>query len=268
VPVDVKFKLGLPDTDEGIDIIAETKYGAFHSCQAKFRANPLQALTMTEMTTFTNLSFVHCKGVAHGLIAHTCGFPVTKRKFLGNVAELGLDVWEGLSAEEWAAIQACVEKRALALEPRRPRPHQSGALTDAVGHFIEQGAARGRLIMPCGTGKSLTAFFIAERLNPTTIVVAVPSLALVAQSLRDWTREFLARGEVPDWFVVCSAEDVGDISDDDHVGDTYEHGLETDTSTEAIVTWLRGTAASKRRVVFVTYQSGLRATRSLQVAGS
>lgn len=47
VPGDVKLKLGLPDTDEGIDIIAETKYGAFHSCQAKFRANPLQALTMT-----------------------------------------------------------------------------------------------------------------------------------------------------------------------------------------------------------------------------
>jgi predicted helicase len=256
VPGDVKIVLGLPDTDEGIDIIAETHYGEFDSGQAKFRADPFQALTMSEIVTFTNLSFVHCKGIKHGIVAHTCGFPINKRELLGNIAELGLDVWEDLNAEDWAAIQARVESREVAFAARLPRPHQKVAMTDAIGHFLKNGASRGRLIMPCGTGKSLSAFFIAEQLNPQTLVVAVPSLALIAQSLKDWTREFLARGEVPDWFVVCSAEDVGDISDDDHVGDTYEHGLETDTSVEAIVAWLRRTTDSKRRVVFVTYQSG------------
>jgi superfamily II DNA or RNA helicase len=258
VPGDVKMVLGLPDTDEGIDIIAETHYGEFHSGQAKFRSNPIQALTMTEIVTFTNLSFVHCKGIAHGLVAHTCGFPINKRELLGNIGELGLDVWEDLNAEDWAAIQARIESREVTFAARRPRPHQQVALTDAITHFLEEGASRGRLIMPCGTGKSLAAFFIAEALDLQTIVVAVPSLALIAQSLKDWTREFLARGEVPDWFVVCSADDVGDISDDDHVGDTYEHGLETDTSVEAIVAWLRRTKDSSRRVVFVTYQSGLK----------
>ena len=48
--------------------------------------------------------------------------------------------------------------------------------------------------MPCGTGKSLTAYWIAEALKAKTILVAVPSLALVRQSLTDWTREFLAHG--------------------------------------------------------------------------
>ena len=47
--------------------------------------------------------------------------------------------------------------------------------------------SRGKLIMPCGTGKSLTAFWIAEALKAKTIIVAVPSLALVRQSLSDWT---------------------------------------------------------------------------------
>ena len=258
VPGDVKMALLLPDTDEGIDIIAETHYGEFHSGQAKFRSNPLQALTMTEIVTFTNLSFVHCKGITHGLVAHTCGFPINKRELLGNIAELGLDVWEDLNAEDWAAIQARIEGREVAFAARLPKPHQQVALADSIAHFLDKGASRGRLIMPCGTGKSLAAFFIAEQLKPQTVVVAVPSLALIAQSLKDWTREFLARGEVPDWFVVCSADDVGDISDDDHVGDTYEHGLETDTSVEAIVAWLRRTKNSRRRVVFVTYQSGLK----------
>jgi predicted helicase len=267
VPGNVKKLLRLPDTDEGIDIVAETHYGEFHSGQAKFRSNPLQALTMTEIVTFTNLSFVHCRGIKHGLIAHTCGFPINKRELLGNVAEIGLDVWEDLSAEDWAAIQARIENREAAFAARRPRPHQQVALNKAANHFLENGATRGRLIMPCGTGKSLAAFFIAEQLNPRTIVVAVPSLALIAQGLRDWTREFLARSEVPDWFVVCSADDVGDISDDDHVGDTYEHGLETDTSIEAIVAWLRRTSGSRRRIVFVTYQSGVKFAEAAREVG-
>ena len=63
--------------------------------------------------------------------------------------------------------------------------------------------------MPCGTGKSLTAFWIAEALNAQNILVAVPSLALIRQSLIDWTREFLARGQVPEWLCVCSDETVG-----------------------------------------------------------
>ena len=53
------------------------------------------------------------------------------------------------------------------------------------------------MIMPCATGKSLTAFWIAQALDAKSIVVAVPSLALIRQSLLDWTREYLAHGEVP-----------------------------------------------------------------------
>ena len=45
--------------------------------------------------------------------------------------------------------------------------------------------------MPCGTGKSLTAFWIAEKMRPKSILVAVPSLALLQQTLKVWTREFL-----------------------------------------------------------------------------
>ena len=37
--------------------------------------------------------------------------------------------------------------------------------------------------MPCATGKSLTAFWIAQALDAKSIVVAVPSLALIRQSL-------------------------------------------------------------------------------------
>jgi hypothetical protein len=60
--------------------------------------------------------------------------------------------------------------------------------------------------MPCGTGKSLTAFWIAEKLAAKTIVIAVPSLALVPQTLFDWVREYAARGHeaTVHWLCVCS----------------------------------------------------------------
>ena len=58
--------------------------------------------------------------------------------------------------------------------------------------------------MPCGTGKSLTAYWIAEALKAKTILVAVPSLALVRQSLTDWTREFLAHGSSQIGFVFAA----------------------------------------------------------------
>ena len=81
--------------------------------------------------------------------------------------------------------------------------------------------------MPCGTGKSLTAYWIAEELKAKTILVAVPSLALVRQSLTDWTREFLAHGIKPDWLCVCSDETVGNLERDEFVGEVYDLGLPT-----------------------------------------
>ena len=46
---------------------------------------------------------------------------------------------------------------------RIPRKHQKAAVNDAVKYFYENGNSRGKLIMPCGTGKSLTAFWMVEK---------------------------------------------------------------------------------------------------------
>jgi superfamily II DNA or RNA helicase len=108
--------------------------------------------------------------------------------------------------------------------------------------------------MPCGTGKSLTAYWIAEALKAKTILVAVPSLALVRQSLTDWTREFLAHGIKPDWLCVCSDETVGNLERDEFVGEVYDLGLPTHTDTKEIATLLRA-RSNEPKIVFTTYQS-------------
>src|SRR5262249_25242595 len=114
-----------------------------------------------------------------------------------------------------------------------------------------------RLIMPCGTGKSLTAYWIAEKLKAKTIVVAVPSLALIRQSLTDWTREFLAHGERPDWICVCSDESVGNLDRDEFVGEVYEVGLPTHTDPNESAKLLRAPWGGPK-IVFTTYQSSSR----------
>ena len=62
---------------------------------------------------------------------------------------------------------------------------------------------RGKLIMPCGTGKSLTAFWIAERLEAQTVLVAVPFLAFMRQTLHVWLEELTARGSEVHGLCVC-----------------------------------------------------------------
>ncbi len=171
-----------------------------------------------------------------------------------NTVEIGLDRWQSLDQKAWRLIVAKLKGRSARPEIRRPKPHQQEAISAAKTHFIKDGATRGRLIMPCGTGKSLAAYWIAEALKAKTILVAVPSLALVRQSLKDWTREFLAHGVKPDWLCVCSDESVGNLERDELVGEVYDLGLPTHTDAKQIATLLRAPSTGPK-IVFTTYQS-------------
>src|SRR5439155_17388198 len=77
-------------------------------------------------------------------------------------------------------------------KPKRPRSHQRRAIRDVVSGF--ENVDRGQLIMACGTGKTLTALWIREALAGQRTLVLLPSLSLLAQTLREWvanaTQEF------------------------------------------------------------------------------
>ena len=69
------------------------------------------------------------------------------------------------------------------------RPHQKEALDKTEAHLKDND--RGKLIMACGTGKTFTSLRIAE--NETDgkglILFLVPSIALLGQTLREWTAQ-------------------------------------------------------------------------------
>ena len=268
VPPTVRGRLDLPSLDEGIDLIACTRHGQYWAIQSKFRSQRDKPLNRRELGTFTSLAFNTCSNIALAVVAHTASKPVSKRHLMRNTTEIGLDRWQSLDHEAWRLIAAKLRGRSAKPEARSPRPHQRAAISAAKTHFVRDGASRGRLIMPCGTGKSLTAYWIGEALKAKTILVAVPSLALVRQSLTDWAREFLAHGVKPDWLCVCSDETVGDLEGDKFVGEVYDLGLPTHTDPDEIAPLLRA-RSNGPKIVFTTYQSSQRlaaAARKARIA--
>ncbi len=252
VPADLRERLNLPDPDEGIDLLACTRSGEYWAIQTKFRSQRDKRITWRELATFTTLAFKRCNNVALAVVAHTCTKPV--RRPVPDTVEIGLDRWQSLDDVGWNLIVERLTGRSARPEPRSPRPHQREAISRAKAHFVDDNAARGRLIMPCGTGKSLAAYWIAEALGAKNILVAVPSLALIRQGLADWTREFLARNIIPDWICVCSDETVGNLERDEFVGEVYELGLPTHTDPKEVAAILRA-HSNGPKIVFTTYQS-------------
>ena len=121
-------------------------------------------------------------------------------------------------------------------------------------------ADRGKLIMACGTGKTFTSLKIAENIagNGKKVLFLVPSLALLSQSLTEWTQE----SEYPlHCFAVCSDSDVGKQgkakNEDDRV-QQLNHELQYPATTnaksliKALNTQSRDLAMT---VVFSTYHS-------------
>jgi len=256
IPKEIREKINLPTSDEGIDIVAETFTGEYWAIQCKFKGLN-QTPNYKELSTFGNLANNYCKNISLALLVHTGEKGVRKRKLLGdNYSEIGLDFWISLNTDDWERVHKKLKGQSVRPTPKVPRPHQEKAIRNAFKHFIEKKRRRGRLIMPCATGKSLTAFWMANALGAKSVIIAVPSLALIKQSLEDWTREFVAHKEEsrPRWLVICSDESTAKIDKDEFVSDAHSMGIPTTTNVEIISAFLTDNHLG-RKVIFTTYQS-------------
>lgn len=138
-------------------------------------------------------------------------------------------------------------------------------MKDGHDHFVIGKARRGKLIMPCGSGKSLASYWIANKLAARRIVIAVPSLALIRQTLKVWLRETMANHQAADWICVCCDESAGRIERDDTAVLRQDLGVPCLTDPQEIAAWLK----RKHRglsVVFTTYQSGEALAKAVRAA--
>ena len=264
VPKDVREHLKLPDADEGIDLIAKHVDGTYWAIQAKYRGDPDHRLTWGEkggLSTFTSLAFTTCENITFGLVVSTTNRPLKKTHLTGT--NVGFELYGDLleldddGGEGWKRLKQGLKGKPKPPKKYTPLPHQKRAIRNAKKHFVKEASARGKLIMPCGTGKSLTGFWIAKELDAKEIVVAVPSLALIKQTLNTWTREYLAHGIKPKWLAVCSDSSAGEIDakEDRFTAELYDVGVPCVTNPKVIKKFLRE-KSDQPRIIFTTYQSG------------
>ncbi len=253
VPSSIHRKLNLPSQDQGIDLICETKDGEYWAVQAKYHQNEETSQTWRSLSTFTGLAFGVCKNISFGLICTTAERITKTLKNQDNIGFCTGEVWRNLDEDFFKTLGK--KRKPKKLKPHKPFAHQKRAIKNAQIHFLKDNEARGKLILPCGTGKSLTAFWIAEKLDAKRILVAVPSLSLIRQTLQVWLREAYAKNWDVDWITVCSDKTVGKADSDDLAILTQDLGIPAITDPKVIGKWLRKKHNGKT-IVFTTYQSG------------
>jgi superfamily II DNA or RNA helicase len=231
--------------DAGIDLVAEDRLGHLWAIQAK-AYDATTWITKRDVDTFlaesgrSQFSFRLLIATTN-LIGHTARRTIEGQEKQASVLLLG-----DLEAAEVDWPGSPSDLRARRLPPKRPRPHQLEAMNAVVKGFDR--ADRGQLIMACGTGKTLAALFINQKLAAQRTLVLVPSLSLLAQTLREWTANTEAEF---DFLPVCSDETVADP--DAVVANTSDLGFPVTTDAGEIAAFLR--RRSGPRVVFATYQS-------------
>jgi superfamily II DNA or RNA helicase len=230
--------------DAGIDLVAEEHGGDLWAIQAKIY-DPGYAIKKADVDSF--LAESSRPGFSYRLlIATTDRLGPTARRTLDDQREpVGYLLRSGLEVArvEWPTSPDDLQPRCP--PPKEPFPHVREAITETVKGF--ERTDRGQLLMACGTGKTLAAMWIADRLESRRTLVLVPSLSLLEQTLREWS----ANASKPfDYLAVCSDETVA--GEDAFVQHTSELGLPVTTDADAIAAFLR---RPRRRVVFATYQS-------------
>jgi superfamily II DNA or RNA helicase len=240
---------GRKGIDAGIDLVAEDHDGKLWAIQAKAYA-PAYSISKANIDKFVAES--SRKVFTHRLLIGTTDkrhhIAATLMDDLG-IPFLGLtQLREADDYLDWPASLAAL-RPAKQLKPKKPWDYQKAAITNVVKGF--QSVERGQLIMACGTGKTLTAWFIREDLDAERTLVLVPSLALLKQTMREWQTAHPAKpfATLP----VCSDETVGSLGDDAAVSHTSDLGVPVTTDPVQIAEFLR--KRSGPRVVFSTYQS-------------
>jgi superfamily II DNA or RNA helicase len=263
VPSSVVKKLNLPSNDQGIDLIAETFEGTYWAIQCKYLQDEDQRLSHRAISTFVSLSTGIAENISHCLVCTTVDEYANIYKGKSNIGFVNSDEWRTLDKTFFDWLRAKLKGKEIKRVPYKPKPHQVKALKEAKEYFLKKNNSRGKLVFPCGAGKSLTGYWITRELKPKSIIVAVPSLSLVKQTLEVYLRESVANNEKVSWLCVCSDEGIG--TNDDIAIHTNEIGVPCVTDKNYIAKWIKDNSKNKT-IIFTTYQSGKTIAEACNIA--
>lgn len=129
-----------------------------------------------------------------------------------------------------------------------PRDYQIDIINKAKSHYATE--SRGQLILPCGTGKTLTSLWIKENLQAKKVIFCVPSLILLKQTKMEWEKNQSTKFPI---YFICSESDI-DRSKDEVRVDLSEFGSNVSTDSNEVFNFIR-LNQNDGFIIYSTYHS-------------
>jgi superfamily II DNA or RNA helicase len=232
--------------DCGIDLVAEDRDGKNWAIQAKCY-DPKYSVTKKDIDSF--LSESSNENIGHRLLIATTDHLGKNARSVIHRGDKVIPVSQVLLAglETAPVVWPSDPARLRGGGPRKPVkrwPHQ----TQAINNVTKNLGKRGQMISACGTGKTLAALWISERLEAKRTLVLLPSLTLLSQTVSEW----LANTKEPFAYLPVCSDDTVSRGNDAAVLFTSDLEYPVTTNPDDIATFLRKRG---RQVVFSTYQS-------------
>ena len=244
---------GKTTVDIGVDLVAKASDGGLVAIQCKCY-DPKSTLDKGEVDSFISESS-KAQWVRRIIVSTTDKWSKHAEEALEGhtipIERLGVDHLDAMTVD-WSSYDLANPKGLKATARHVLRPHQEVALENVRTGLAEHD--RGKLVMACGTGKTFTALRIAEDLAGAgkSVLFLAPSIALVAQSLKEWTAEAVVPIRP---FAVCSDATAGKADTADNAT-THDVVIPATTDPVALVAAeVHEPVDGAMTVVFSTYQS-------------
>jgi predicted helicase len=258
----------LGGTDTGIDLVALTHEGDYWAVQCKC----VQESTLTDKPAVD--SFLATSGRAfRNAQMQTVQF--AHRLWISTSNRWGANAEQSLKAQnppvsrinlsdliaapvDWELLDRGISGEGSRRPKKTLLAHQHEVVEKAHQYF--QSADRGKLIMACGTGKTYTALRIAEKETGGSglILFLVPSIALLGQTLREWSAD---AAEQINAVCICSDPEISRKKSKNEDADSFsvvDLALPASTDAGKVLhqfQMIRAAARPGLTVVFSTYQS-------------
>lgn len=278
---------GRTHPDSGIDVVAERSDGKPIAIQCKSRKLDTQGsgspIVKSDIDSFiaessaTRVEFAELWLVVNGAVAVNSN---ARRVMDGNeVAHVNIqaDISKQIAGASVPPVEDCPhcqDPDAIQTRDCMQREAVEKSVEALIANTTAKEDSRGRIILPCGTGKSRIALQIIERLTEPGRISAIlcPSIALVAQ-LR---REFLIHSRKPlVALAVCSDQTAARGSDlsKDQTADLSQASARdvkgrVTTDHGEIADWMGSLPEGSIGVIFGTYQSSHKIGEALNSTGT
>ncbi len=248
IPLKVRTELNLPSDSTGIDGVYEDASGKIIPYQVKYRTKT-DTLPFGDVSPFLGITEKSLQDRVIFTNARNLADKIINRKGIRSVRAAQ---FRNLTENDFQDIFAWLSGKKTESKHWLPLPHQKEAIEKITAELKQ--ANRTTAVMACGTGKTLVALWAAEAQKPKTVLVLVPSLALLSQTLPEWCKQ-TSWGDSFRYLCVCSDASVDQSAKNDDYA-LRQSDLEFAVTTDAKqVQAFLSNNQSGVNVIFSTYQS-------------